>query len=179
MEAAIEKNTNDELKKLQLKLSILEEQLRQALSRAETAEQELEKYKSQELTKKDSPIAAVLPPTLPPPPPPPLPANLLYKAPAALNIFNCNSVNAASNANASSLPDSSFSDRIAQHNLHRTNDIGGGQKLIETVKQQVQPEATTGRSLNDIILHNQQKHIHTHTHTHTTCTFIYVHVYVL
>ncbi|TMW54316.1 hypothetical protein DOY81_000589 [Sarcophaga bullata] len=138
MEAAIEKNTNDELKKLQLKLSILEEQLRQALTRAETAEQELEKYKSQELTKKESPVAPVLP--LPPPPPPPLPANLLYKAPAALNISNCNAVN----ANVSSLPDSSFSDRIAQHNLHRANDIGGGQKLIETVKQQVQPEAATG-----------------------------------
>ena len=171
MEAAIEKNTNDELKKLQLKLSILEEQLRQALTRAETAEQELEKYKSQELTKKESHVTAVLPP----PPPPPLPANLLYKAPAALNISNCN---AASNANVPSLPDSSFSDRIAQHNLHRTNDIGGGQKLIETVKQQVQPEAATGRSLNDIILHYQQK-THIHAYIRTICTFIYVHVYVL
>lgn len=152
MEAAIEKNTNDELKKFQLKLSILEEELRQAIARAETAEKELEKYKNQERTKIETPK-----PVLPPPPPPPMPANLLYKAPNAFNntihnsttTTNTSNINADPNTSASGMSsvqqDSSFTDRIAQHNLHKSNNIGGGQKLIETVKQQVQPEAATGR----------------------------------
>ncbi|XP_037808697.1 shootin-1 isoform X1 [Lucilia sericata] len=147
MEAAIEKNTNDELKKFQLKLSILEEELRQAIARAETAEKELEKYKNQEKTKTEP----ITPPLLPPPPPPPMPANLLYKATTAFNANTTTSSNtttattsATHTAGISSLHDSTFTDRIAQHNLHKSNNIGGGQKLIETVKQQVQPEAATG-----------------------------------
>ncbi|KAM7361343.1 uncharacterized protein ACRADG_011377 isoform 1-T2 [Cochliomyia hominivorax] len=135
MEAAIEKNTNDELKKFQLKLSILEEELRQAIARADAAEKELEKYKNQEKTKTEIK-------SLPPPPPPPMPANLLYKAPTTFNANTRTALNAS--ADMSSVQDTSFTDRIAQHNLHKSNNIGGGQKLIETVKQQVQPEAATG-----------------------------------
>lgn len=169
MEAAIEKNTNDELKKFQLKLSILEEELRQAIARAEMAEKELEKYKSQETTKTE-PLTLPVLPLLPPPPPPPMPANLLYKAPTASNA----NIATTSATGMSSLQDSTFTDRIAQHNLHKSNNIGGGQKLIETVKQQVQPEAATGRCYV-IFLHHSRKntyiyvnsHTDTHAHIHT------------
>lgn len=143
MEAAIEKNTNDELKKFQLKLSILEEELRQALARAENAEKELEKYKSQEMKSEPMLTLPSLPP--PPPPPPPLPANLLYKASSnTLNASSAANNTSATSAGMLSLKGCSFTDRIAQHNLHKASNSGGGQKLIETVKQQVQPEAATG-----------------------------------
>uniref|UniRef100_A0A1A9VGF1 Shootin-1 n=1 Tax=Glossina austeni TaxID=7395 RepID=A0A1A9VGF1_GLOAU len=69
MEAAIQKNTNDELKTLQLRLSILESELQQAIARAEVAESELEKYRVNEKEQN-----AFRPPT-----PPPMPSILLYK----------------------------------------------------------------------------------------------------
>uniref|UniRef100_A0A1A9WS49 Uncharacterized protein n=1 Tax=Glossina brevipalpis TaxID=37001 RepID=A0A1A9WS49_9MUSC len=69
MEAAIQKNTNDELKTLQVRLSILESELQQAITRAELAESELEKYKINEKKEK----------TFRPPIPPPMPSILLYK----------------------------------------------------------------------------------------------------
>lgn len=155
MEAAIEKNTNDELKTLQLKLSILEEELRKSMARAELAENELEKYKRQEMAKNE-PLTL---PVLPPPPPPPMPVHLLYKAPGA-----CGS---SSSSSMTALQDSSFSDRIALHNLHTTksNDIGGGQKVIDTVKQQVQPEAATGRFICTNNNKSQQRH-QKHTLSH-------------
>uniref|UniRef100_A0A1B0BKX9 Uncharacterized protein n=1 Tax=Glossina palpalis gambiensis TaxID=67801 RepID=A0A1B0BKX9_9MUSC len=70
MEAAIQKNTNDELKTLQLRLSILENELQQAIARAELAESELEKYRVNEKEQN-----AFRPPT-----PPPMPSILLYNA---------------------------------------------------------------------------------------------------
>lgn len=127
MEAAIEKSTNDELKTLQIKLSILEDELRKALARADAAETELEQLKGLK-HKPEQPM-------LPPPPPPPMPAALLYKAsPLKPSVAGS---------------DASFSGIIAmKHDLHTTNVSGGegvATKLIETVKQQVQPEAATGR----------------------------------
>jgi len=49
MDAAIAKTTNDELKKLQLKLEILEEQLREAVTRADHAEEQLALYQQKSL----------------------------------------------------------------------------------------------------------------------------------
>ncbi|XP_013097374.2 shootin-1 isoform X4 [Stomoxys calcitrans] len=134
LEAAIEKNTNDELKTLQLKLSILEEELRKALARADAAESELEHLKNL----KTEPSSVELrsqqaAPMLPPPPPPPMPSALLYKA-TPLKTAACDS-------------DASFSGSIAsQHDVYKANEGGNsvGHKLIDTVKQQVQPEAATG-----------------------------------
>lgn len=129
MDAAIAKNTNDELKTLQVKLSILEDELRKALVRAETAEHELEQLKNL----KAEPTSAM--PMLPPPPPPPMPSKLLYSATPL-------------RAPTSGADEASFSDSIARmHDQQRNTEAGEGlsQKLIETVKQQVQPEAATGR----------------------------------
>ncbi|XP_061394701.1 myosin-2 heavy chain, non muscle [Musca vetustissima] len=133
LDAAIEKTTNDELKTLQLKLSIMEDELRKALARADAAENELAKLKNANVIEQpavDRPIVA-------PPPPPPMPESLLYKptTPAIRPL-------------TSGQADASFSDSIAKmHDLQRNNESGGegvSQKLIETVKQQVQPEAATG-----------------------------------
>ncbi|KAH8374667.1 hypothetical protein KR200_003353 [Drosophila serrata] len=91
MDAAIAKTTNDELKKLQLKLEILEEQLREAHTRAERAEEKLAR-----LEQKSEQKALAAPPP-PPPPPPPLPSK---------------SVTVAAGGG-------SFSDHIAGHSLRK------------------------------------------------------------
>ncbi|CAD6992467.1 unnamed protein product [Ceratitis capitata] len=149
MEAAIEKNTNDELNTFKLKVEILEEELRKAIARAEHAEIELQKYKksnsnistnsltttfaqtepliitptttttSTETASATAPIAPLPPPPPPPPLPPPLPAKLIY------------------NQKADVMPGggTAFSDSIAAHTLQR-------EKIIGTVKQQVQGAAT-------------------------------------
>ncbi|ALC47594.1 CG33111, partial [Drosophila busckii] len=120
MDAAIAKTTNDELKKLQLKLEILEEQLRQALTRAEVAEEQLSHYQHEKQPATKTEAAAA--PAPPPPPPPPMPEKLLHTAPAAW------------------AEDGSFSQHIAKHNLHKnTSD-----KIIDNVKQQVEAQAATG-----------------------------------
>lgn len=146
MEAAIQKNTNDELKMLQLKLSILEEELRKALARADSAESELEKYKSSD-PKAIQAAAALVGPSLPPPPPPPMPANLLYK-PSNTLIIPSRNPNESNEAGGSRDSTKSFSDSIALSNLHSGSGVGGagsGNKVIDCVKQQVRPEAATGR----------------------------------
>lgn len=125
MDAAIAKTTNDELKKLQLKLEILEEQLREAQTRADLAEEQLALYQQAEQQQQSAVVAA--PPPPPPPPPPPLPAKLLFAVGAV----------AGGDGGAGS---GSLSQHIAAHNLHKsTND-----KIIDNVKQQVQPQAATG-----------------------------------
>ncbi|XP_055851040.1 shootin-1 [Episyrphus balteatus] len=86
MEAAIEKTTNDEIKTLHIKLEILEEELKNALARAEKAESTLETYKRQQSNESNRLHATIPttvqapppPPMMPPPPPPPIPASLLY-----------------------------------------------------------------------------------------------------
>ncbi|KAH8388440.1 hypothetical protein KR093_006385 [Drosophila rubida] len=123
MDAAIAKSTNDELKQLQLKLEILEEQLQHALARADLAEEQLARYQQVESTVKAAPAPA---PPPPPPPPPPMPSKVLYEARAvavAVAGEECGG----------------FSQHIAEHSLHR-----GGDKIIDNVKQQVQAEAATG-----------------------------------
>lgn len=129
MDAAIAKTTNDELKKLQLKLEILEEQLRLALTRADLAEEQLLRVQQAELAATTTVAAAPapLPPPPPPPPPPPMPAKVLYKAQCA----------AGGDGDAGS-----FSQHIAAHSLHK----GLGEKIIDNVKQQVQAQAATGMS---------------------------------
>lgn len=129
MDAAIAKTTNDELKKLQLKLEILEEQLREAQTRADLAEEQLALYQQAEQQQQSAVVAAAAaaPPPPPPPPPPPLPAKLLFAVGAV----------AGGDGGAGS---GSLSQHIAAHNLHKsTND-----KIIDNVKQQVQPQAATG-----------------------------------
>lgn len=132
MDAAIAKTTNDELKKLQLKLEILEEQLREAQTRADLAEEQLALYQQAEQQQQSAVVAAAAaaaPPPPPPPPPPPLPAKLLFAVGAV----------AGGDGGAGS---GSLSQHIAAHNLHKsTND-----KIIDNVKQQVQPQAATGMS---------------------------------
>ncbi|KAH8414216.1 hypothetical protein KR215_000595 [Drosophila sulfurigaster] len=124
MDAAIAKSTNDELKQLQLKLEILEEQLQQALARADLAEEQLARYQQVESSIK---APAPAPPPPPPPPPPPMPNKVLYEAKAvAVAGEDCGAAG-------------SFSQHIAGHSLHR-----GGDKIIDNVKQQVQAEAATG-----------------------------------
>ncbi|XP_020812978.1 shootin-1 isoform X1 [Drosophila serrata] len=91
MDAAIAKTTNDELKKLQLKLEILEEQLREAHTRAERAEEKLAR-----LEQKSEQKALAAPPP-PPPPPPPLPSKSVAVAAGG----------------------GSFSDHIAGHSLRK------------------------------------------------------------
>ncbi|KAM8703022.1 hypothetical protein ACLKA7_005378 [Drosophila subpalustris] len=122
MDAAIAKSTNDELKQLQVKLEILEEQLQQALKRADLAEQQLSRYQQLDTT---TTTAAAPPP--PPPPPPPMPKKVLYIASAAKAAEN-----------------DSFSQHIAGHNLHKGGGGGGSDKIIDNVKHQVQAEAATG-----------------------------------
>ncbi|XP_017023525.1 shootin-1 isoform X1 [Drosophila kikkawai] len=114
MDAAIAKTTNDELKKLQLKLEILEEQLREAHMRADRAEEKLA-----HLEQKSEQKALAAPPPPPPPPPPP-----------QLN----------SKSSAAAAGGGSFSDHIAGHSLRK----GSADKIIENVKHQVQAEAATG-----------------------------------
>lgn len=114
MDAAIAKTTNDELKKLQLKLEILEEQLREAHTRADRAEEKLARLEQ----KSEQKALAAPPPPPPPPPAPPLPPK-------------SGSVAAGGG---------SFSDHIAGHNLRK----GSGDKIIDNVKHQVQAEAATG-----------------------------------
>ncbi|EDV94994.1 GH10883 [Drosophila grimshawi] len=130
MDAAIAKTTNDELKKLQLKLEILEEQLRLAQTRADFAEEQLVRYQQAEEHQHvtATTTAALLPPP-PPPPPPPMPAKMLYTAATALGAADGESGGAGS-----------FSQHIAGHNLHK----GVGDKIIDNVKQQVQAQAATG-----------------------------------
>lgn len=74
MERSLEKTTNEEITVLKLKLEILEAQLKLALDRAETAENELNRIRSEKRNSEVKPS----PPLLPPPPPPPLPKTLLY-----------------------------------------------------------------------------------------------------
>lgn len=176
MEAAIQKNTNDELKTLQLKLEILEEELRKAHTRADQAESELEKYKNLSSYH----IASIAPPPppkllLPPPPPPPLPPTLLYKPVQNPLMFKrpgameeCASDDDATTSEASGT--FAFTDNIKSSHVKLSKgsgSAGGGNKIIGTVKQQVQPEAATGRSS----LHNttqklnaQTRHCYTHLH---------------
>ncbi|EDV53959.1 shootin-1 isoform X1 [Drosophila erecta] len=116
MDAAIAKTTNDELKKLQLKLEILEKQLREAVTRADRAEEQLAHYQQSE----QKSLAA--PPPPPPPPPPPM----------AGKLFPPGGLVAAGGG--------SLSDHIAGHSLRK----GSGDKIIENVKHQVQAEAATG-----------------------------------
>jgi len=118
MDAAIAKTTNDELKKLQLKLEILEEQLREAVTRADRAEEQLAHYQQSE----QKSLVAPTPPPPPPPPPPPMPGKL----------FPPGGLVAAGGG--------SLSDHIAGHSLRK----GSGDKIIENVKHQVQAEAATG-----------------------------------
>ncbi|XP_068157149.1 LOW QUALITY PROTEIN: shootin-1 [Drosophila tropicalis] len=119
MDAAIAKTTNDELKKLQLKLEILEEQLREALTRADRAEDQLAQY--QQTTAAPPSLILNNHPPPPPPPPPPLPALSMP--------FNTGGSRAGAVV-------ASFSDHIAGHNLHKN--------IIDTVKHQVEPQAATG-----------------------------------
>lgn len=130
MDAAIAKTTNDELKKLQLKLEILEEQLREAQTRADLAEEQLALYQQAEQQQQSAvAAAAAAPPPPPPPPPPPLPAKLLFAVGAV----------AGGDGGAGS---GSLSQHIAAHNLHKSTNA----KIIDNVKQQVQPQAATGMS---------------------------------
>ncbi|XP_053947181.1 shootin-1-like isoform X3 [Anastrepha ludens] len=138
MEAAIQKNTNDELNTFKLKVEILEEELRKAIARAEHAEIELQKYKNNANTSTNclttsaqtepliiTPTAtAPTPPPPPPPPPlpPPLPTKLIYKQ----------SDDVPGDA-------ATFSDSIIEHNLQKESR---SDKIIGTVKQQVQGAAT-------------------------------------
>lgn len=129
MDAAIAKTTNDELKKLQLKLEILEEQLREAQTRADVAEEQLALYQQAEQQQtRENALQATAPPPPPPPPPPPappMPAKLLFAVGAAGEDGG-----------------GSFSQHIAAHNLHK----GASDKIIDNVKQQVQAQAATGMS---------------------------------
>lgn len=129
MDAAIAKTTNDELKKLQLKLEILEEQLREAQTRADSAEEQLALYQQAEQQQQSAVVAAAAAPPPPPPPPPPMPAKLLFAVGAV----------AGEDGGARS---GSFSQHIAAHNLHK----GTSDKIIDNVKQQVQAQAATGMS---------------------------------
>ncbi|XP_034488056.1 shootin-1 isoform X1 [Drosophila innubila] len=125
MDAAIAKSTNDELKQLQLKLEILEEQLQLALTRADLAEQQLSRYQQNDKhTMTTTTTAPPLPPP-PPPPPPPMPQKMLYSASSGAFVAGVSG---------------SFSQHIAGHNLHK----GGGDKIIDNVMHQVQAEAATG-----------------------------------
>lgn len=128
MDAAIAKSTNDELKQLQVKLEILEEQLQLALTRADLAEQQLAHY--QQVEKKTTTTTTTASAPAPPPPPPPMPSKVLYIA----------STLGGAVGGSGSGEDGSFSQHIAGHNLHK----GGGDKIIDNVKQQVQAEAATG-----------------------------------
>ncbi|XP_034662932.1 shootin-1 isoform X1 [Drosophila subobscura] len=128
VDAAIAKTTNDELKKLQLKLEILEEQLREALTRADLAEEQLANYHKSEA--KTAAVAAAPPPP-PPPIPPPLPGKLLFAAPTKVGL--------GLGGDAGGGDAGSFSDHILGHNLRRGSD-----KIIDNVKHQVQAEAATG-----------------------------------
>lgn len=144
MDAAIAKTTNDELKKLQLKLEILEEQLHQALTRADLAEEQLARYQQaeQHATRvATAPPAPAPAPPPPPPPPPPMPAKALYTAATAVGPFGA----AGEDGDAGS-----FSQHIAAHNLHK----GLGDKIIDNVKQQVQVQAATGMSYSYQHSHN-------------------------
>lgn len=129
MDAAIAKTTNDELKKLQLKLEILEEQLREAQTRADLAEEQLALYQRAEQQQQSAVVAAAAAPPPPPPPPPPLPAKLLFAVGAVAG-------------EAGGAGSGSFSQHIAAHNLHK----GTSDKIIDNVKQQVQAQAATGMS---------------------------------
>ncbi|KAH8383107.1 hypothetical protein KR009_006897 [Drosophila setifemur] len=123
MDAAIAKTTNDELKKLQLKLEILEEQLREAVFRADRAEEQLAHY--QEVEQKSAPPPPKAPPL--PPPPPPMPGQLFSSRRSGPADGDCGG--------------GSFSDHIAAgHGLRK----GSGDKIIDNVKHQVQAEAATG-----------------------------------
>ncbi|XP_050316713.1 shootin-1-like isoform X4 [Bactrocera neohumeralis] len=138
MEAAIQKNTNDELNTFKVRVEILEEELRKAIARAEHAEIELQKYKNnsntstnclttsaqtEPLTITTTTAAAPPPPPPPPPPlPPPLPTKLIYKQ-------------ADVGPSGGAAGAATFSDSIVAHNLQK-------EKIIGTVKQHVQGAAT-------------------------------------
>ncbi|XP_001358643.3 shootin-1 isoform X1 [Drosophila pseudoobscura] len=130
MDAAIAKTTNDELKKLQLKLEILEEQLREALTRADLAEEQLAHYHQSEEKTTAAPLPPPAPP-MPPPPPPPLPGKLLFTAQTRAGL--------GASGGRDGGDTGSFSDHIVGHNLRRGSD-----KIIDNVKHQVQAEAATG-----------------------------------
>lgn len=127
MEAAIEKNTNDEIKTLQIKLEILEEQLKTALARAEKAESTLETYKHQQQSNENKLHATPPPPKatpmMPPPPPPPVPASLLYSP-------NISTLYRKPHIKTSSSSSSSFGSTChlhsSQNDLQSGNNGGGG-----------------------------------------------------
>lgn len=154
MEAAIQKNTNDELNTFKVKVEILEEELRKAIARAEHAEIELQKYRNNSNTSTNclttsaqtepliittttapTSMPAPTPPPPPPPLPPPLPSKLIYKQ-----------ADIGSGGDAAAAAAVTFSDSIVAHNLQK-------EKIIGTVKQHVHG-AATGR-------------FHTHVHTCT------------
>ncbi|XP_067619458.1 myosin-6-like isoform X3 [Eurosta solidaginis] len=134
MDAAIQKNTNDELNTFKLKVEILEEELRKAIARAEHAEIELEKYKNNAnitttnrltISSQTEPLiikAATAPPP-PPPLPPPLPTKLIYNQSDDVMTGGA----------------ATFSDSIVGYSLQRE---AKSDKIIGTIKQQVQGAAT-------------------------------------
>uniref|UniRef100_A0A0A1WF50 Golgin subfamily A member 3 n=1 Tax=Zeugodacus cucurbitae TaxID=28588 RepID=A0A0A1WF50_ZEUCU len=138
MEAAIQKNTNDELNTFKVRVEILEEELRKAIARAEHAEIELQQYKNNSNTSTNclttsaqtEPLiitTTTAPPPPPPPMPPPLPTKLIYKQ---ADVGPGGAAAAGVGAGAAT-----FSDSIVAHTLQK-------EKIIGTVKQHVQGAAT-------------------------------------
>lgn len=168
MEAAIQKNTNDELNTFKVRVEILEEELRKAIARAEHAEIELQKYKNNSNTSTNclttsaqtEPLiittTTVSPPPPPPPPPlpPPLPTKLIYKQADV----------GPSGGAATAAGAATFSDSIVAHNLQK-------EKIIGTVKQHVQG-AATGRLPTHAYVHTYMRtvtFVHTYAFAHVLC----------
>lgn len=130
MDASIAKSTNDELKTLQLKMEILEEELRKAIARAERAEEELEKCKHFDFIEKKVDIQQYIPP----PPPPPIPDSLLYSPNSSSWRPTKSQADPASiimdNSDVTTMR--TFNESIISHNLRRGSMTNIGKQQVET-----------------------------------------------
>jgi hypothetical protein len=103
MEAELERNTNEQISKYQVRIELMEKDLAAALSRAESAEEELIELRRHIRESVDGDRSLNLPSKIPPPPPPPPPPPMNFS-------------NVAMQAN-------NFGNTIANHKLQQLEPV--------------------------------------------------------